>query len=369
LFGSATSCTPSPRLRPRRFTALLTVAFCLLGGMACTPAHSRPEGFTVRDDLGRTVTVPETADRVISLQPEASRILVALGCARSLVGIDYFLKKYDNIFRDIMPGAEDLPVVAYEDASVDMESVIQLNPDLIFASPYDAHIPDSLQAKTGKPVVAVSSLGSIDNLLREIRLIGRVMGRSERAEELVGFFKTQTDRVSRVVRAVPAQDRPRVYLAFWSSLGRTPVVYDPVTLAGGVNVAGPLAAHHTVSDRTVVSLEQIVKWNPDIILVHGNYPPDQRRLTVEDVRRDARLRSVKAVRDGRVWYTFGFWSWWDPAEFLVETLYLAKVFYPARFRDVDLVREGNGIYKEFYGLGDGYSLLCRAIGCDEWLKD
>jgi iron complex transport system substrate-binding protein len=176
--------------------------------MACTPAHSRPEGFTVRDDLGRTVTVPETADRVISLQPEASRILVALGCARSLVGIDYFLKKYDNIFRDIMPGAEDLPVVAYEDASVDMESVIQLNPDLIFASPYDAHIPDSLQAKTGKPVVAVSSLGSIDNLLREIRLIGRVMGRSERAEELVGFFKTQTDQVSRVVRAVPAQDGP-----------------------------------------------------------------------------------------------------------------------------------------------------------------
>lgn len=325
--------------------------------------------FKVRDDLGREVSIPQKVTRIISLQPEASRILVALGCADNLVGFDYFLNKYDPLFSRLCPRSKNLPVVAYPDASVNLENVIRLNPDLIIASPYDTHIPDSLQQKTGVPVVAVSSLGRVEKLLEEIRLIGRVMGRSERAAELIAFFQETTGRVSRAAGAVAPEQRPRVYLCFWSSLVRTPVIYEPVTIAGGRNVAQDLAGRHSVSDRTVVSIEQVVRWDPDIILVHGNYSPSQRAVTVESVLGDKRLRSIKAVRDKRVFYTFGFWSWWDPAEVLIETLYLAKVFHPALFQNLDLVKEGNAIYKKVYGIEHGYSMLCQSIKCDEWLKD
>jgi iron complex transport system substrate-binding protein len=273
------------------------------------------------------------------------------------------------MFERIFPGLRDLPIVAHEDTSVSVESVIRLEPDVIFASPYDAHVPESLQTKTGKPVVAISSLGHFDKLLSEILLIGRVMGRSARAEQLVNLFRETTDRVDRAVRAVPEDNRPRAYLAFWSTLTRTPVSYDPVTIAGGRNVAGGLAPSYPGSDGAVVSIEQVVKWDPDIILVHGNYPPGERKVTVESVLGDRRLQSVRAVRDRRVTYAFGFWSWWDPAEVLVETLYLAKVFHPKLFRDLDLAREGDAIYKSVYGIEDGYNLLSRTIKCDEWLKD
>ena len=346
--------------------ALLSMAML---GARCWADTADKASLTIKDDLGRTVSIPQKVERIISLQPEATRLIVALGCSEKLVGLDYFLTKFDPLFGRIFPGSRDLPIVAHEDTSVNVENVIRLNPDVIFASPYDAHIPDSLQTKTGKPVVAISSLGHFDKLLNETLLIGRVLGKSARAKQLVGYFRETTSRVDKAVRAIPQDKRPRAYLAFWSMLTRTPVSYDPVTIAGGLNVARSLAPSYPGSDGAVVSVEQLVKWDPDIILVHGNYAPGERQVTVESVLGDRRLQSVKAVRDKRVFYTFGFWSWWDPAEVLIEALYLAKVFYPDLFHDLDLVQEGNAIYKAVYGLENGYGLLCRTIKCDEWLKN
>jgi len=358
-----------PKSRPDSWTVLLVLFSAGLVGALCWADPTDKAFFTVKDELGRTVSIPQKVERVISLQPEATRLIVALGCSEKLVGLDYFLIKFDPLFGHLVPKSRDLPIVAYEDTSVNVESVIRLDPDVIFASPYDAHIPDSLQTKTGKPVVAVSSLGHFDKLLNETLLIGRVLGKSARAEQLVGYFRDTTDRIDKVVRAIPQDRRPRAYLAFWSMLTRTPVSYDPVNIAGGLNVARSLAPSYPGSDGAVVSVENILSWDPDIILVHGNYAPAERQVTVESVLGDRRLQSVKAVRDKRVFYTFGFWSWWDPAEVLVETLYLTKVFYPDLFRDLDLAREGNAIYKAVYGLENGYSLLCRTIKCDDWLKN
>jgi len=358
-----------PRSRSALGPGLPALFLAGLAWTLCWAGQPERASFTIKDELGRTVSIPQRVERVISLQPEAARLIVALGCADSLVGLDYFLNKFDPMFGRIFPGSRDLPIVAHEDTSVNVENVIRLNPDVIFASPYDAHIPDSLQTKTGKPVVAISSLGHFDKLLNETLLIGRVLGKSARAKQLGGYLRETSGRVDKIVRTIPRDKRPRAYLAFWSTLTRTPVSYDPVTIAGGLNVARSLAPSYPGSDGAVVSVEQIVKWDPDIILVHGNYALGERQVTVESVLGDRRLQSVKGVRDKRVYYTFGFWSWWDSAEVLIEALYLAKVFYPDLFHDLDLAREGNAIYKAVYGLENGYGLLCRTIKCDEWLKN
>lgn len=348
--------------------SLLVLAFLVMAPGPGTRAADTAS-VVVRDDLGRRVTITAPVKRIISLQPEASRILAALGCGSSLVAFDYFLKKHDPLFARICPSSIALPVVAYEDASVNLEAVVRLDPDLIIASPYDAHIPDSLQEKTGRPVMAISSLGRFDRLLGEIRLLGRVTDRQARAEELVAFFQETIDRVAKAVNGVPLEQRPRAYLAFWSSLTRTPVSYEPVEVAGGRNIGRGLIPSYPGSDGASISVERLVRFEPDIILVHGNYPPGERKITVNGILGDRRLASLQAVRGKNVFYTFGFWSWWDPAQVLVETLYLAKVFHPALFREVSLAREANAIYHRFYGIENGYDVLNQATNCDEWLKD
>ncbi len=118
----------------------------------------------------------------------------------------------------------------------------------------------------------------------------------------------------------------------------------------------------------VVKLEQIVSWNPDIVLIHGNVPPKERMVTTESVLSDSRLSSISAVQSGKVFYTFGFWNWWDPAEVLLETLFLARLFHPKIFSGFDFEGEGTEIFRMFYGIDDGFKELSRVLKCDEWLK-
>lgn len=329
---------------------------------------SSAQKFTIRDGLGRSVEVPSRAERILSLQPEITRIIVALGAGNRLVGLDYFLRRDDHLFKIIYPEQARLPVVSKPDDSVNKETIVALSPDVIFASPSEFLVPDSIQRALGLPVVALSSQGSFDKLLEEIELVGRVTGLEKRAKELVDYFQENMAAVALATSSVPSEKRPRVYLAFWTSLLRTPVFYEPVNAAGGENVAAGLLPSFTGSPGTVVTIEQVIKWNPDIILVHGNYPPKERQVTVEQILADKRLSSVKAVRNGRVFYTFGFWYWWDPAEVVVETLYLAKLFYPGKFGDIDLEAAGNAIFQKFYGPADIFSRLTEVLVFDDWIK-
>jgi iron complex transport system substrate-binding protein len=323
-------------------------------------------GIVVSDSLSRNITLPSSATRVLSLQPEITRIIVALGAGDRLVGIDYFMREHDHLFAIIFPRGRALPAVSNTPEDMNYEMVIRLAPDVIFVSPTELQMVDGLQGKIGKPVVALASMGSFTGLMEEIRVVGRILGRTERSAELTEDFLSRTAAVRARASLIPMEKRPRVYLTFWGSLARTPVNYEPVDAAGGRNCAAGLLPAYLGTIATVVQVEQIVAWQPDIILVQGNYPPRDRALTVPGILDDARLGSVPAVKNRAVFYTFGFWYWWDPAEVLVETMYLAHILHPETAGTFDLEREGNAVFKKYYGIDSGFSSLCRILECGNW---
>jgi iron complex transport system substrate-binding protein len=218
-------------------------------------------------------------------------------------------------------------------------------------------------------VAALASVGKFDNLLREIDLVGRILGREERARELAAYFNERIATLRRTVNTGPAGKQPRIYLSFWGSLLRTPVFYEPVDTAGGTNCARGLLPSYLGAAGATVSIEQIIRWNPEIILIQGNYPPAERVVTVEGVLGDPRLASLRAVRHKRVYYTFGFWYWWDPALVLVESLYLARLFDPDRFPGFNLDQEGNEIFKRFYGVKGAFTALGKVLECHDWVAN
>jgi iron complex transport system substrate-binding protein len=339
---------------------------CFSASLAASPAQDQE--LTVRDSLGRMVSIPRRADRILSLQPEITRIIVALGAGERLVGLDYFLRRDDHLFRIIFPRQSSLPVVSKPDDSVNKELVVRLDPDVIFASPSEFQAPDSIQRTLGIPVLALSSLGRFDKLLEEMELVGALTGLEGRARELVDYFREKIKPVSDFVSSVPPESKPKVYLSFWSSFTRTPVFYEPVNVAGGVNLAEKLLPSHLGTVQTVVTLEHIIKWDPDLILIQGNFPPGKRMVTVGQVLEDRRLSSLKAVRERHVRYTFGFWYWWDPAEVLVETLYLASLFHPERFGRFDMNRKGGEIFKKFYRVDGAFAELAKVLDLDDWTR-
>ncbi len=339
---------------------------CLVVFLLNTALSGQESGF--KDTLGRAVAIPSRADRILSLQPEITRIIVALGAGDRLVGIDYFIRREDHLFRIVFPEGASLPAVSKPDESVNKELVVRLNPDIVFTSPTEQQLPESIQRSLEIPVVALASMGRFDKLLKEIEFVGTLTGTEKRARELTAYFQEKTKFISETIGPVPAEFRPEAYLSFWSNLVRTPVFYEPVNAAGGKNVAENLLPSYLGTIGTVVNLEQVIKWNPDIILIQGSYLPGGRHITVEGVLEDNRLGSIKAVRDERVHYTLGFWYWWDPAGVLAETLYLARLFHPGKFSGLNIEEEGNAIFEMFYGKKDVFSVLARVLNIDEWTK-
>lgn len=357
----------------RRFSVLgaIVVAAALAGGATAPAAaawgeQDRP-AFEVVDSLGRKVTLPGKVDRVISLSPEATRVIVALGAGDKLVGIDFFLRHHDHVFPLVYPRGARLPVVSNQGQDLHYEEAVRLRPDVVIASPSEAWSAETMAKKLKVPVAALASLGRFEDLFNEIEVLGRMLDREDRAARLAAYIRRRLDEAAPVPAGGPGTG-PKVYLSFWGSLVRTPVSYEPVEAAGGRNVATGLVPDHMGTAALTVSLEQLYVWDPDIILIQGNYPPGERRVTVEGVLGDLRLASLRAVREGRVHYTFGFWYWWDPALVLVETLYLSGLFASEAPAWADLVRTGDEVFREIYGIEGAFATLCRTLECHAWTK-
>jgi len=350
---------------PARTLAVLVAAACLAGSAAPGRGQDRAP-VEIIDDLGRKVAIPGKVERVISLEPEVSRIIVALGAGESLVGIDFFLRNHDHLFPLVYPRGSSLPVVSNQGQDLHYEQAIRLRPDIVFTSPSEFRAAEAIERKMKVPVVAIASMGRFAALLSEIETLGRILGREERAAALVSYIRSRLDEARDRAGGGGSRPRPSVYLSFWGSLVRTPVSYEPVEAAGGTNVAAGLGPDYLGTAALTVSLEKVLVWDPEIVLIQGNYPPAERRVTVEGVLRDPRLASLRAVRAGRVHYTFGFWYWWDPALVLVETLYLSRLFRRAELPEPEFLRTGNGIFKEIYGVDGAFGALCRMLKCHEW---
>ncbi len=351
-------------------TALLLLVVLALSARPAqaVPARADVPPVVITDSLGRRVEIPGRVDRILSLEPEVTRIIVALGGGERLVGIDFFLRNQDRVFPLLFPGSRALAVVSNQGQDLNFEVAMGLRPDVIFTSPSEPATADSIARRLRAPVAALASVGRFRSLLEEIGTVGRVLGREERAARLTAYFRDRLSKLAWALGTVPAGTEPRVYLSFWGSLLRTPVAYEPVDAAGGVNCAAGLLPSYLGTAGATVPLETIIRWDPDIILVQGNYPPRERTVTVEGVLADPRLASLRAVRNGHVHYTFGFWYWWDPALVLVESLYLARLFHPERFPGFDLEAEGNAVYREFYGVEGAFTALAKVLGCHEWLR-
>lgn len=322
----------------------------------------------VKDNLGREIKIPLGIQRIVCLQPELLRILVALGQKDKVVAVDSFPAHFDHLLKIIFPEVIYLPVVSVSGEDASLERILRLRPDLVLVSPSELNLSRNLSRKLKCPVASLSSTGQLKRLLEEIEILSKLTASERRGQEIKNYIIYWLDFIRKRTSGRPDDIRPRVYLSFWGSLLRTPVHYEPVELAGGYNLAGRFRTIHEGSDTAVLNIETLLALDPDIILVHGNYLPEERFLTPEVILSDKRLQTIKAVRAGKVYYTFGFWYWWDPALVLVESLYLSNLLSPEEEIIPDLVKTGDEIFAFFYGQSGLFSQLCAKIKAYDWFQ-
>lgn len=339
---------------------LLLASPILLSLPLAAPATAA-ESHVVTDQIGRKVTVPVTVRRAVVLQHQALGIIVELGAADRVVGIlRTWATQIPGIDR-LSPRLETLPTPG-DLTTVNVEDLLRLNPDVVFVTSYappammhqleQAGIPtiaislalgeDTERAKLN-PTFADDDLAYAEGLKEGVRVIATVMGAQARGEALLDAAFTGRRLVESRVKDIPPAQRVRLYMAN-PSLGTYGAgKYTGVIMArsGGINVALEIRGF------AKVSMEDLLRWNPQVIFVQDRYTP-----VAEEIRTGAAWQSIDAVRNKRVYITPEYVKPWGhpmPEALALGELWMAKKLYPERFADIDMQQAANQFYQTFNG--------------------
>ena len=301
------------------------------------------EGTALTDQLGRTVTLEQTPERIVSGYYISSSALIALGLEDKLVGIEAKANKRP-IYSLSAPTLIDLPNVGTA-KEFDLEGCIALNPDLVILPAKLKNAAETLE-QLGIPVLLVNP-ESGEQLEQMIALLGQATGTQERAEELLDFIAGQRENLETLLAEA---EKPRVYLAGNSALlstaGANMYQSDMMVLAGGENVAAELSDTYWAE----ISYEQLLAWNPEYIVLASDAS-----YTVEEVLAGPNLADCTAVKNGNVLQLPGDAEAWDSP---VPSGILGSVWLAARLHG-DLLPEDQAeeiiasFYETFYGFSYG----------------
>lgn len=306
----------------------------LLAGAALftlLPGFSRAQATrAVTDSAGRRVVLPARAERVYAAGPPASILLFALAPDRVLGWTSPF-RAAERPF--IPPRYTDLPTLGRltgRGNTANVEVVIAAKPDLIFdygtVSPTLASLADRVQEQTGIPYLLID--GAFDRIPEAFRLLGGIVGAPEPALQWSRYAAETLEEIRARVARVPEGRRPRVYY------GRSPSGLQ-TGLAGSINMetlervgAANVAAELGRGGLVQVSIEQVLRWSPEVIVTTDpNF--------FAGVWLDLSWQSLPAVRERRVHLAPGLpFGWIDfPPSInrLIGLHWLGRVVHPQLF--------------------------------------
>lgn len=339
----------------RRRTAL---AF-LGAGLVARPALAQSRAFV--DSAGRKITLPERINRVFVAGPPASVLAYALA-RDAMVGWIRTPSPAEKVF--LASPARDLPETGRltgRGDTVSLERLVAAKPDMVldFGSTSETFVSlaDRVQSQTGIPYALID--GRFSASAASLKLAGDMLGRAERAATLAAYAEASFAMVDRVLARVPADRRPRVYLARGpeglETGSRGSINTEIIEHAGAVNVAQGLGGSGNISNA---SLEQIIAWQPDIIVTLD-------RTFFANVKSKPGWNQVRAVANNRVHLAPSLpWGWIDAPPSLNRLIglrWLLSLFYPAE-AGIDLRAETRGFYELFYGVDVTDTQLAQLLG-------
>ena len=319
----------------------MLIVSCLTILMAGAEAAASSDTVTIVDYTGKSVEVPSPVETVISLSSYASEILCALGGEDMIIGRDSY--------STYSPDLEDVPIVGQSSYSPSIELILELDSDVVIA---DTMLSDDNRENIesgGVPVIVIRS-GDPERTMTIIRDLGLILGKNERAEELIAFIDRYHSIVEGRTADLEEEDKP-VVLGEWASPwnAATPGTGfgDKIAAAGGISIA----ADETPGTYVVVRSEWVAERDPDVIIFQKsgtNHTLEGLEQTRNEILSRPGLSDVAAVRDGRVYVvTSGIMG---GAPSIISDLYFAKWFHPDLFEDIDPEEVHEELIQEFFGL-------------------
>lgn len=306
----------------------------------------------ITDMAGRKVTVPtaENIESVFSAGPVAA-IFLYMVAPDKLLGWNYELNDVEKSI--ILDKYQDLPNFGMGDA-VNYEAVIAANPTIAINSGKinDAMVSDcdALSESLGIPVVAVDN--ELNNSAEAFRFMGELLGVEDHAEELAQYAEQVFTDIN-VLSDIPEEKKVSVYFGNGEdSLETAPRGSQHAQIFDVINAVNVADLELGDGSRVQISAEQLLAWDPDVIVVNGEPKADKSgNSAAEDILSNPDYASLKAVQDQKVYGTPNApFSWVDrPAgpNRLIGMRWFSALIYPEYIK-CDINEEIHKFFDLFY---------------------
>jgi iron complex transport system substrate-binding protein len=274
---------------------MMSTPKCSRGIVLCLLLPSlAPAQISVTDDLGRGVTLPAPATRIVSLAPSITESLFAIGAGDQIVGVTEYCS--------YPPAAQEKPHVGGM-INPSIESIIALHPTLIILSMEGNLREDYDRLQTHNIPIVVSNPRTLEGIYRSLQQLGELTGHEAEAGNLVRTLRAREDSIRSRIRGTNIRTLMIVSLHPLIVVGGKTFLNELLQAAGGENLASGLSSTYPTYSR-----EALIAQDPDVILVMSDvlrdvgdlvrYFPEWRNLTAAKRQRMFRINADIVSRPG-----------------------------------------------------------------------
>lgn len=330
----------------KRVTSILLCAIAavfLLVGCQKGEVKDEPqskETITVTDFRGKEVTINYPAKKIVCLLNSGLNDIYMLGAQDAVVGIDKWTYDTEEIYNitsklDERVANKSLPAV---DGNV--EKIAALEPDVVIVWAESEEIK-ALEDK-GIKVVGVQ-VNSFEDVEKKMNLIGQIVGKEERAKEIIDYTNKKLEDTKKIVASIP-EDKKLSSVFTWGptdldfagndSTGNTILEYS-----GLKNSAKEVNQEHFVA-----SMENAVKWNPESIVIWNSQD-----VTPDTYYNDVKWKDVEGVKNKKIiQMPSAFYCDLWTVKYLNAINVVVNTFYPEEMGNKNIEEEQKDLMKFLY---------------------
>lgn len=337
----------------------LSVTVLVLSAAGCAPSGAAPDVQTeiqLKDALGRDLVFSQPPQNIVVAGRATQLIIHTLYLfpeAKERVGHVEVRSQTSHLFMPLVDPLAKQKADLERDAGA--EQIAPLNPDVVLMKSY-------LKSDLGEPIESLGipvfymNLETPEAFFSEVEMLGTLFANPQRSQQIVQFYQERTQMIESRVEKINADQRPGVLILQYSQKGGEVAFSVPpvdwlqtrmVEAAGGLPVWRDISAS---GGWTVVSLEQIAAWNPDILFIvdySGGAPQ-----VVADLAQNDSWKALPVMTAGKVFpFPCDFLSWDQPdPRWILGEAWLAMMIHPDVFADLDIRGETVEYYEQMYGL-------------------
>lgn len=327
-----------------------------------TDESAESELRVITDHAGNEVTLPDEINRIVVTDtlPLPSVLSLYLDSAEKLVGISpvSMSAAKAGLLSELYPEILDADTSFFENSELNIESLLALEPDLVFYNAQNKELGESL-VSAGLTAVAVSvtkwDYNAADTFDAWMDLLADIFPEEkEKAEAAKEYGEKVEEEIQDKTDELKDEEKKNVFFLF--NYSDTALVTSGKNFWGqywcdainAVNVGEEIEAERS---NASVNMEQVYSWDPDIIFI-SNFTKAMPEDLYNNTIGDNDWSSVSAVKNEQVYkMPLGAYRSFTPgADTPMTLMWLAKTVYPDLFEDVDMTEEVENYYKEVYNI-------------------